>query len=105
MPTPPTLKFTLIGKDMPNMEFLWSNDIDGVLATGPHYSTTDRDDADQVWGIVLIAPNLAGFYAGWSNGEKALSAYEDRLYDTELAAANAAEELARIEATRQCAEA
>lgn len=104
MPTMPLIPFTLLGPDMPQVDFYWSNEIEGLVSKGPHYASDEKDDSDQVWGIVLVSKCGTGFYAGWSNGEMAQSGYTEEMYTGLVEAGKAAEVLAQAEAERQCSE-
>ncbi|WP_421527347.1 hypothetical protein [Pseudomonas brenneri] len=104
MSSAPIIPFTLLGRDMPQVEFYWSNEIEGLVSSGPHYASDEKDDSDQVWGIVLVSKCDAGFNAGWSNGEMAQSGYTEEMYTDLVEAGKAAEGLAQTEADRQCAE-
>lgn len=97
-------KFTLEGADMPAFEWLWSDNVEGAVAQGPYYSSDAAEADDQVWGIVLVR-DANNFAAGWSCGERNVSAMSDRVFPTAMQAADEAERMAATTAALMRAEA
>lgn len=94
-------EFVLFNPDTPPYPWQWSNEVEGLVNAEQHYASEPPEDCTQVWGLVFTLPENGGYLAGWSFGEMDLSGVSDYVHSSLVAAANAAEQMAKMRAEKQ----
>ncbi len=92
--------FYLASDGAPGLRWQWADDVARSIRhkgwwTDPH------GDGDTIRGLVFRLTHGRGFLAGWSMGEGMASTVEYAIFEDEVDAARAADELARIAAERE----
>jgi len=96
--------FYLGSMGQPHLRWSWCDAVEGVGRSISHSGwNTDSDGAgDTIRGLVMRLPASRGFLAGWSMGAGMIASVEYEVYADEVSAAQAADEMARIAAEREC---
>lgn len=92
--------FYLASDGAPGLRWQWADDADRSL-DHKGWCTDAHDDGDVIRGVVFRLPHGRGFLAGWSMGEGMASAVAYDVFEDEVDAARAADELARVAAERE----
>lgn len=78
----------------PGLRWSWCDQVEGVRIDHTGWYTDDHGDSDTMRGVVWRLPSLRGFLAGWSMGRNMATSVDADIYETERAAAYAADQLA-----------
>lgn len=94
------MSFYLDSDFMPGMRWQWADEVVKSIGHKGWYCEEDYQ-GDTIRGLVFRLPRSRGFLAGWSMGKSMASEVESGIYETEEAAARAADSLAEEVAERE----
>lgn len=86
--------FYLESAGMPGLRWAWADAVDGARVDHKGWFTNDHHDGDTIRGLIFRLPRSRGFLAGWSMGESMASSVDCDVYETEIEAARAADDMA-----------
>jgi len=99
-PNQTEMSFYLESDFMPSLRWEWADEVDGARIEHNGWYSDEFGDSELIRGIVMRLPQGRGFLAGWSMGKSMASGLEYYVYDEEIDAARAADQLAENVAER-----